>query len=412
MAHDIFISYSSKDQKIVEGLSHYLEERGIRCFVAYRDIPKGKVWASVITEAIENCQMMVVVFSKDFNISEQVDREIELCAEEKKPILTFRIQDVQFAGAKKYYLKNLNWIDAFPNPRECFNHLYESIIKLLDIENNHLINDKSTVGHADYQKIEKLSQLKQSETIVQVKRQKQDNVNKNFASYTETLNGVSFDMIAVKGGAFVMGSPLNEINRCDDEAQHKVTLSDFYIGKYTVTQELWEAVMGDNPSKFRGYNLPVETVSWDDCQSFLKRLNQLTGKTYSLPTEAQWEFAARGGTQSKGYVYAGSNTLSNVAWYTDNSGDKTHAVAQKQPNELGLYDMSGNVLEWCHDWYGPYPSTLQLDPTGPAIGSLHIYRGGSFGHYEDGCRVAFRNNTLFLDNDGYDILGFRLALVL
>lgn len=131
MNYDVFISYSSKDQKIVEAMSHYLEERGVRCFVAYRDIPKGKVWASAITEAIENCRVMVVVFSKEFNMSDQVDREIELCSEEKKPILTFRIQEIEFTGAKKYYLKNLNWIDAFPNPNSSFSSLYESVTKLI-----------------------------------------------------------------------------------------------------------------------------------------------------------------------------------------------------------------------------------------------------------------------------------------
>lgn len=148
MAHDVFISYSSKDQKIVEALSHYLEERNIRCFVAYRDIPKGKVWAAAITEAIENSQMMIVIFSKDFNLSPQVDREIELGSEENKPILTFRIQEEEFAGAKKYYLKNLNWIDAFPNPELCFANLFTSVEKLIgknsDIAISHdITTDKS-----------------------------------------------------------------------------------------------------------------------------------------------------------------------------------------------------------------------------------------------------------------------------
>ena len=134
MSYDVFISYSSKDQKIVEALSHYLEERKVRCFVAYRDIPKGKVWAAAITDAIENSQMMVVVFSRDFNYSDQVDREMELASEEKMPILTFRIQDEKFTGAKKYYLKNLNWVDAFPEPEKYFGNLYESVLKLIDIK--------------------------------------------------------------------------------------------------------------------------------------------------------------------------------------------------------------------------------------------------------------------------------------
>ncbi|MBR2451262.1 MAG: SUMF1/EgtB/PvdO family nonheme iron enzyme [Paludibacteraceae bacterium] len=228
---------------------------------------------------------------------------------------------------------------------------------------------------------------------------------------TFTVNGVSFTMVGVEGGTFIMGATSEQgtSDPWDDEyPTHSVTLSDFAIGETEVTQELWQAVMGSNPSSFSGTNLPVEEVSWNDCQTFITKLNQLTGKNFRLPTEAEWEYAARGGNKSKGYKYAGSNTLSDVAWYGDNSSSKTHPVQQKQANELGLYDMSGNVYEWCQDWFGGYSSSAQTNPTGPVSGSSRVNRGGSWTYSARFCRVSFRfNNTPTNFNSG---LGLRLAL--
>ena len=204
-----------------------------------------------------------------------------------------------------------------------------------------------------------------------------------------TVNGVSFKMIAVKGGTFQMGS--------DDGYEwekpvHQVTLSDYYIGETEVTQELWSAVMGSNPSEFPGnMQRPVEMVSWNDCQTFISRLNELTGETFRLPTEAQWEYAARGGNKAQGRLYSGSDAIDDVAWYYDNSGGMTHPVKTKAPNELGIYDMTGNVYEWCSDWYGSYSSAAQTDPTGPSTGSYRVGRGGSWDSYALYCRVADRN---------------------
>lgn len=219
------------------------------------------------------------------------------------------------------------------------------------------------------------------------------------------------DMVKVEGGTFTMGATSEQGKDAhDNEKQaHQVTLSDYYIGKYEVTQELWTAVMGSNPSRFTGTNnLPVETVSWNDCQQFIDRLNSMTGLRFRLPTEAEWEYAARGGNKSKGYKYSGSNNVKEVAWYEKNSGRGTHAVGTKQPNELGIYDMSGNVLEWCSDWYGNYSSSSQTNPTGPTSGSYRVLRGGSWNHIARGCRVSFRS----YDNpyDRFNI-GFRLVVV-
>ena len=223
---------------------------------------------------------------------------------------------------------------------------------------------------------------------------------------TYTANGVKFNMIDVAGGTFQMGKSAMGSNI---EPVHNVTLSPYSIGQTEVTQELWEAVMGSNPSDFKGAKLPVEQVSWNDCQTFITKLNQLTGQTFRLPTEAEWEYAARGGNQSMGYTYAGSNTLDEVAWYwSSNSSSMTHDVATKSPNELGLYDMSGNVWEWCQDWYGSYSSSAQTNPTGPSTGSRRVNRGGGWTGNAGNCRVSTRSN--YSPTYTGIILGLRLAL--
>ena len=224
---------------------------------------------------------------------------------------------------------------------------------------------------------------------------------------TFTVNGISFTMKLVEGGTFQMGSNDSDADS-DEKPVHNVTLSSYYIGETEVTQALWKAVMGSNPSFYKGDNLPVEQVSWNDIQEFIRKLNQKTEKNFRLPTEAEWEYAARGGKTSKGYKYAGSNTIDNVAWYIDNSGSKTHAVKGKNPNELGFYDMTGNVLEWCSDWYGSYSSGSQTNPQGPSSGSSRVLRGGGWYNIARYCRVSDRNSSAPVSS-GID-LGFRLCL--
>ena len=228
---------------------------------------------------------------------------------------------------------------------------------------------------------------------------------------TFTVNGVKFRMRPVEGGTFTMGATAEQGSDAYDweKPAHKVTLSSFSIGQTEVTQALWQAVMGSNPSDFLG-NLqrPVEQVSWNDCQAFITKLNQLTGRNFRLPTEAEWEYAARGGNKSKGYKYAGSNTIGDVAWYDDNSDTQSHPVASKAPNELMLYDMSGNIREWCQDWYDWYDSAAQTNPTGPSWGMYRVIRGGCWGLYAEECRVAYRTSVWPEYNDW--TIGFRLAL--
>jgi formylglycine-generating enzyme required for sulfatase activity len=251
-----------------------------------------------------------------------------------------------------------------------------------------------------------------------------------------TVNGVTFKMVQVEGGTFTMGATAEQGGDAYEweYPAHQVTLSSFSIGQTEVTQELWQAVMGSNPSWFNGYgnsdyssyhsdtnygtNLqrPVEKVSWDDCQEFIMKLNQMTGKNFRLPTEAEWEYAARGGNRSQGYKYSGSNTVDDVAWYWDNIpsqsigtvGYGTQTVATKQPNELGIYDMSGNVCEWCQDWYGSYSADSQTNPTGPASGSNRVGRSGSWFNPARYCRVSDRSGISA--GKRFINVGLRLAL--
>lgn len=225
------------------------------------------------------------------------------------------------------------------------------------------------------------------------------------------LNNLVANMVYIQGGTFTMGATSEQGSDVGDNEKpaHQVTLSSFSIGKYEVTQEEWEAVMGSNPSEFKGAKHPVEQVSWEDCQTFIRKLNQLTGRNFRLPTEAEWEYAARGGRSSRGYKYAGTTSyLDGYAWYTENSGNTTHPVGQKNANELGLYDMSGNVNEWCADWYGDNTSSAQTNPQGPSSGSDRVFRGGSWYGTAEGCRVSIRG--FIIPSYGNRVFGLRLAL--
>ena len=236
---------------------------------------------------------------------------------------------------------------------------------------------------------------------------------------TFTVNGVTFGMNRVKAGTFSMGAGEGTTQADKDEMpQHQVTLTqDYYIGETEVTQALWKAVTGQSPTEYgqqwsskygKGDNYPAYFVSYNDAKSFLGKLNKLTGEKFRLPTEAEWEFAAKGGNLSQGYLFSGSNDINLVAWYSDNSDSKAHEVKTKAPNELGLYDMSGNVWEWCSDWYGTYDASDATDPQGPERGSGRAYRGGSWYYGSKYERVTARDMDIPAGNDFF--LGMRLTL--
>lgn len=306
------------------------------------------------------------------------------------------------------YDENMGVITVFWNPvphAETYDVYKDGTLFAEDVSTTSVTDNTPGLGNKSY--------------YVKAKRQNLESESSNTANIfihasdvtKVTVNGVDIFMVKVSGGTFQMGATSEQGSDAysNEKPVHQVTLSDYYIGETEVTQELWQAVMGSNPSYFNTSNqLPVERVSWTDCQTFITKLNQLTGKQFRLPTEAEWEYAARGGNKSNGYKYSGSNDIGVVAWYDENKGWMTHNVRTKAPNELGIYDMSGNVWEQCQDWYGSYSSSAQTNPTGPSSGSRRVFRGG---YWEGGatlCRVSFRSDNLGADT--HFSVGLRLAL--
>lgn len=420
MMYDVFISYSTHDQKVVEALCACLEQNKVRCFVAYRDIPYGSAWAKAIVEALENSRMMLVVFSNNYNNSVQVDREIEIASNDNKPILTLRITNDKYQGAKKYFLNNINWIDAFPEPELVFGSVVENVCKLLDMP----LSQRSGVAESPSQNIRK-----EPRTPAPTKHKKhrkpylwvagvmlllvaavallfrgEDGAPKG-ENYVETAVNMELAMVYVEGGSFQMGATEEQRRYAqrDEYPSHTVTLSSYYISATEITQGQWVRVMGKDlrdhldakgiwytdPAQF-GADLPMCYVSWEEAMAFCRELSRLTGRLYALPTEAQWEYAARGGVYSSKYLFSGGDKVGEVGWCDEQS---ILPVGGKKPNALGLYDMSGNVMEWCADWYGAayYSDKNQPNPTGPESGSERVVRGGCWYRAADEARVAFRN---------------------
>ena len=391
----IFISYKRANKDQVFPLVKYIEEQlGVKCWVDLDGIESSAQFASVICSAIDAADVVLFMHS---SVHLEIDFEND-----------WTIKEHNYARAKK---KRVVLIKLDDSPLD-----------------NIFLMEYGTKNNIDSRIDEQMHKLLKDLRawlklpIIQAKESAIDTSEKNQSS---SLNEViikvkdaSFKMKKVDGGTFLMGAQSDapsapnydaEADSYGDESPvHQVTLSDYYIGETVVTQELWETVMGSNPSHFKDAKNPVENVSWNDCQEFIKKLNALTGKEFRLPTEAEWEYAARGGNKSKGYKYAGSNIIGDVAWYDDYSSSSTHAVGIKSPNELGLYDMSGNVWEWCSDWWDNYPSSPQTNPTGPTSGSYRVYRGGSWNYIDECCRVSCHSfNYPDCRNDD---IGLRLVL--
>lgn len=428
MNHDIFISYSNKQKSIADDVCHYLEENGFKCWMAPRDIPIGGEYGDLIEEAIKSCKVVVLVFSAAAALSKWVKGEINVAFTEDKLILPFRVDETEIKGSFRVMLNQMHWIDAFPHYADRLPDLLNSISGVIgkqpepvEVAGDNRGKERKNVCVTPNPKRKKLLWIALCTAIVSIavliltllkKPNKPLPSNTVGEDLVFPVNGVSFVMKPVEGGTFQMGSN-DSISHEDESPVHHVTISSFYMSETEVTQALWKAVMEFNPSHHTGANLPVEQVNWFDCQNFIVKLNELTGESFRLPTEAEWEYAARGGQKSCGFIYSGSDMIDSVAWYSGTTnGESTMPVKMKLPNELGLYDMSGNVWEWCSDWYDGYNDVAQSNPQGPLNGSSRVLRGGSYSNNslnEKACRVS-RRNASKPDRRG-DGRGFRIVLV-
>lgn len=556
MNHDVFISYSSKEKSVADGVCHYLEDNGVKCWMAPRDIPVGTDYGDLIDEAIKSCRVVVLVYSQHSFISKWVKGEINVAFDEGKPIAPFRIDETGIKGAFRVMLNQMHWIDAYPSYADRLPDLLRSICGFIgrEVPDPHLTiavaeeepkdateseehflkvrctldcrlfvdrEERATLKAGDITKVP----LHQGEYLVQVtsldgldtieqelnmpaadklllldllalqkerlaveqqltedaaarkaqaeaerktkeeaerkakeeearkareeaerrerkeierkarvkwyeakrdeikfrndleelrhkteeeERKRREEERRRRSNQPFNVGGVQFTMVYVEGGEFSMSA---HAPKSSNGFLHQVKLDGYYIGHTPVTQALWKKVMGSNPSYFKFDSLPVENVSWNDCQMFIRKLNTLTGKSFRLPTEAEWEYAARGGKKSHNYNYSGSNRIDDVAWYRDNSNNSTHPVGQKCANELGLFDMSGNVLEWCSDWYEErycYYFESRCNPQGPSQGQYRVSRGGSWYYADNRCQISYRSYGV--PTDGNANLGFRLAM--
>lgn len=432
--YDVFISSKSEDYHLAEKVYNFLTGQGLSVFLASKILKKlgESEYASKIDEVLDNSTHLIVVSSKlDYINSKWVKYEWSLFSSDLKS--GYRQGNLLTILSNSIELKNL---PASLRHRQSFrlDAFQENIMGYLVTEDDE--RGKGFPPNPNPSLWEKINGcLKTHKKVLTIAICVSVAIGLIFSFMSEiknlliaspsniavtdttyTIKGVSFDMVLVKGGTFIMGA--NSLSNRDNEKfvikRHEVALSDYMIGKTEVTQELWQAVMGSNPSHFRGDSLPVEKVSWNECIVFIKKLNEFTidsrpkGWAFCLPTEAEWEYAARGGNMSQNYKYSGGNDIDSVAWHGGNSSNKTHAVATKSPNELGLYDMSGNVWEWCYDWYGSCSDAPQTNPIGPSSGSRHVIRGVGWRKYSEPWTVFHRISG----TPGYNSnrLGLRLAM--
>ena len=418
----IFICYAREDRDALESLRKKLtplKQSGLAQIWYDGEIIGGKDWDSEIRRNLKSADLVLLLISDDFFDSDYIDRvelreALDANARQENIVVPVILHDciwrVHRELAKLQALpdeaKPIFVDDHWKKPELGFANVAHGVVKILADPDTEARRSRKNTHFETLRKEEaaeqrRLEQLQAKAEADRRQRAAEAAEQKRREEEAARQKGLP-EMVLVKGGAFQMGE------KGVAEPVHSVTLSNFEIGKYPVTQKLWQDIMGNNPSSFKGNDLPVEQVSWDDCQEFLKKLNaRFPGKTYRLPTEAEWEFAARGGNQSKSFQYAGSNDLKEVGWFAENSGSQPHPVGQKKSNELSLHDMSGNVWEWCNDWYGTYPSMAQTNPLGPESGSRRVRRGGSWNYAPADARVAYR--LLWQPDSRYNHLGFRLA---
>lgn len=435
MEHDVFISYSSKNKNVADAICHVLENKGIRCWIAPRDIPPGAEYGDMIDKAIIQSKVVVVIFSETAASSQWVKGETNVAFEEQKIIIPFRLDRTPLEGQNRVMLNQKHWIDAFPDYKIKFNDLLEAV--------THALGKVIQKGDDDKHRVHKLGKHLSYKCILMVaaffvamltaygvyrlmpydshslKYDKQGlhaDIKGLSTEQEEALTSILDNMVLIEGGSFTMGNNYENQDYFTEQDSlsrnpHKVELGNFYISKFELTQKQWKAFASlDGNCIELGDDKAMDKLSWEKAMSFVDSLSALTGLQFSLPTEAQWEYAARGGNKSKNYVFAGHNDdPTEVAWTSFEELASAHNVGGKRYNELELYDMSGNVSEWCKDYFAPYTTEAAADPQGPLEGVNKVLRGGDF---RTDNLFDLKTTTRFFDAPFVNRLGAGMRIVI
>lgn len=400
MSHDVFISYSSKNTKVAQAVCHVLEQHNIRCWIAPRDIPPGAEYGDHIDDAIKNAKVVVVLFSEDSAASTWVKGEINIAFEEQKVIIPFRLDNTPLKGQNRLILNQRHWIDAFPDYKTKFNDLLKAVAQTIgkDVEikqGNNTTNINRKLKKSIFITLFCGIIVLGVATFISFLRNRTHsysydnnglhiNVKGLSLAQEDALTSILNNMQLVEGGTFMMGNTPEMVDYLTEQDSlsrnpHEVELDNFYISKYEITQKEWSAFLSKDGKHIKeGENIPMDMLSWEDAKRYADTLAAITNLSFSLPTEAQWEFAARGGNKSHLYIFSGNDDATEVGWTSFDEISSAHEVGGKRYNELGLYDMTGNVAEWCLDYYQLYTTDKVTNPQGPSKGINRIIRGGDF----------------------------------
>lgn len=405
MNHDVFISYSSQNKEAAQAICHTLEQNAIRCWMAPRDIPGGAHYGDVIDDAIKNSRVVVVLFSEPAAASPWVTGELNIAFEEQKTIIPFRLDNTPLKGQSRVMLSQKHWIDAYPDYQTKFVDLVSAVSSSLGRPINVAGNNGPVVSKDSKSKkwrrglyVALLSILAVCLGVIIIARLPKVYKYSNDIGITvrcenldsdqqAALTSILDDMVLVEGGSFIMGNDYGNSDYFTEQDSlsanpHKVTLSNYYISKSELTQKQWDAFMDltGHYTEF-GADRAVDIMSWQDAKNLTDTLAGLTGLQFALPTEAQWEYAARGGVDcaKNNYLFSGSDDATKVAWTSYDDLSSAHIVKSgKEKNALGLYDMTGNVSEWCLDYFALYEDKPSVDPQGPSSGMHRVLRGGDY----------------------------------
>ena len=397
MKHAVFISYSSQNKEAAKAVCHILEQNEIRCWIAPRDIPPGSEYGDFIDDAIKCSKVVVVLFSETAASSVWVKGELNIAFEEQKVIIPFRLDNTPLKGQNRVILNHKHWIDAYPDYKTKFNDLLNAVAYAIGKKNELKFTE---VVKPNYRIITKKNILLTSilslfvvlfyfffqalSNFIYDKQGMYVNAKGLTSEQKSALSSILDDMVFVEGGSFVMGNTeeMSDFLTGQDSLSrnpHEVCVDNFYICKYEVTQMQWKAFMAlDGRCIEDGDKKAMDMLSWKDATAFADTLSSITGLNFSLPTEAQWEYAARGGKKSKSYIFSGNDDPDEVAWTSFDNLSSSHNVGGKRYNELEIYDMTGNVAEWCKDYFEIYTLEKDTNPQGPDNGYNRVLRGGDF----------------------------------